>query len=392
MVLAGGKVVVEDSIIENGYLLIEGQTIQDIGPLDEMPSKYRPFPTMQIGADQIILPGFIDVHIHGAAGSDVMDATPHALQTIAEALPKEGTTSFLATTITQSEEAIAKAVETASRFMKTNYTGAEVLGIHLEGPFINPKHANAQPRDKIIPPNIELFDKWQRLAGQTIRLVTMAPEENGGDLLIKHLAKTGVIASVGHSDATFHEVKKAVSAGLTHATHLYNAMRPMHHREPGVVGAVLLEENTMAEIIFDEVHVSKEMVQLAYQLKGSRKLQLITDAMRAKCLTSGEYDLGGQKVTVQGNQARLADGTLAGSVLRMNHAVKNASTLVGCSLHDLVRLSSGNAAEELGVFARKGSLAVGKDADIVILNSDFNVQTTFCRGKIRYSVNKERDI
>ncbi len=382
--LIGGTIVTETKVIHEGWIMIEHGKIIEIGEKDTLPSKRSAHPVITIDENHYVFPGFIDVHIHGAAGADVMDATEDALSTMAKVLPSEGTTSFLATTITQSDEAISKTLTTISSFMKKEYKGAEVLGVHLEGPFINKKYAGAQPVDQIISPNLALFEKWNELAEGAIQLVTLAPEEEHGLGFVEALTKQGIIASIGHSDASHSEVKLAVEHGLSHATHLYNAMRPMHHRDPGVVGSVLLEDKIMAEIIFDQVHCVKEMVELAFKMKGSNKLQLITDAMRAKCLREGTYELGGQTVNLKGNEARLEDGTLAGSVLKMNEAVRHASELEGCELVDLAKMSSMNAAKELKVFDRKGSIDVGKDADLVILDNAFNVISTYCRGHLIY--------
>ncbi|WKA55422.1 N-acetylglucosamine-6-phosphate deacetylase [Planococcus shixiaomingii] len=328
------------------------------------------------------LPGFIDVHIHGAAGFDAMDATPEALAGIAGALPMEGTTSFLATTMTQAEDAIGKALDNASRF--TSGEGqAEMLGVHLEGPFISTKRAGAQPLEHISVPSIELFGQWQELSGNRIRLVTVAPEVENGLAFIEAVSKSGVIASIGHSDATFEQVQEAVGQGASHVTHLYNQMSPLHHRNPGVIGASLLENALTVEVIADFIHSHPRSVELAFRQKGADRLVLITDAMRAKGLEPGDYDLGGQKVQVTDTDARLSDGTLAGSILTMDAAVKNIASVTNCTLADLVAMTSANAAREFGL-EHKGSIQAGKDADITILDEQFNVQLTICRGTIAY--------
>ncbi|WP_078594318.1 N-acetylglucosamine-6-phosphate deacetylase [Evansella clarkii] len=329
--------------------------------------------------DEVILPGFIDIHIHGANGADTMDGTNEALSTIAQFLPGEGVTSFLATTITSSVEETSLALKTAGQYKSES--GAELLGVHLEGPFINPEQAGAQPSVHIVPPDLELFKEWQKISGNSIRIVTFAPEEKNGQELMKHLYETGVIGSVGHSDAAFTVMQEAEENGLSHATHLFNRMRPLHHREPGVVGSVYLSDKIKAELILDEIHVSPEVSHLSYQVLGSDRLILISDAIRGKGLAEGEYDLGGQKVTISNREARLEDGSLAGSVLHMDHAVRNALKFRNISWSDIVKITSLNAAKSLQIDHRKGRIAEGCDADIVILSHDGHVEKTFCRGE-----------
>jgi N-acetylglucosamine-6-phosphate deacetylase len=383
--ILGGKIITNEKIIENGYIMVEGKKIIGVGNQDELPEESNSLPKWDVDVDSYIFPGFIDVHIHGASGSEVMDGTEEALRNMSRVLPQEGTTSFLATTVTDSEENISKAVKAVGDMLAADYERAEILGVHLEGPFIDVTRAGAQPREFIQTPSIEKFKHWQELAKGSIRLITLAPEVESGLELTKFLHEQGVIVSIGHSDATAEQVKQARECGVSHATHLYNGMRPMHHREAGVAGAVLLDNTIMAEIIFDGIHVSKDMVQLAFELKGSKKIEFITDSIKAKCLKAGRYAYENHTVIVTDTDVRLEDGTLAGSLLKMNEAVKRGSQLTGVDLFDLVRMSSRNAAEELGIDNRKGSIAVGMDADLVIMDKDFNVQTTFCRGTIAYT-------
>jgi len=338
-----------------------------------------------------VVPGMIDVHIHGAAGADTMDATFDALQTIASVLPQEGTTSFLATTMTQHQSKIEKALENAGLFIEAGQVEgtAETLGIHLEGPFISEKRAGAQPVGAIIKPDLELFKQWQQLASGHIKLVTIAPEIEGSLDVISYLHEQNIVASIGHSDATYEEVVTGMKAGASHVTHLYNGMRGLHHREPGVVGAALLHDELTTELIADGIHVRPELIYLTYKQKGNERVVLVTDAMRAKCLGDGQYDLGGQEVTVQHATATLKDGTLAGSIIKMNTAAKNMMQFTECSISDVIQMTSVNPAKELNVFDRKGSLAPGKDADIVVLDEDYEVVMTFCKGNLAYRRGEE---
>lgn len=379
MWIKGLTIYAENGVVENGLLEIENGKIKTIrqgeGDRDEglrFPETYK------------LIPGMIDVHIHGADGADTMDATWDALATMAAVLPKEGTTAFLATTITQEPEAIEKALINAKNYMAKQGEGAEMLGVHLEGPFINKNKAGAQPPQYIIDGDLALFDHFQALSGGNIKLVTLAPEIDGGLELVKHLAEQGVVPSIGHSAATKKDVDAAVEAGARHITHLFNGMSGLHHREPGVVGAAFLHDELYAEMIVDGIHICPETVNIAYRLKGKDRIILITDAMRAKCLKNGTYDLGGQVVSVRDGKATLADGTLAGSVLKMDRGFRNMMAFTGCELSDIIQMGSVNPAVQLGIYDRKGSIKEGKDADLVVLNEQNDIVMTICRGKIVY--------
>lgn len=386
ILIKGAQVYQENKVIVNGYIKIIKQKIVEVGSMDELTDEDS-FELIELSPEYKAVPGFIDVHIHGVNGADTMDATKDALETMTVALPQEGTTSFLATTITQNDEAIEKALVNAGDYIHNHQTTgkAEILGIHLEGPFVNAKRAGAQPINHIIDPSLELFKSWQTLSKDTIKLVTLAPEQTGGLEMVRYLKANAIIASIGHSDATYEEVLKAVEAGANHVTHLFNQMRGLHHREPGVVGATFLRDELIAEMIVDGIHVRPEMVKLAYELKRKEGLILITDAMRAKCLKNGHYDLGGQDVIVGEGKAVLSDGTLAGSILKLGKAVKNMMDYTGCSLEEAIEMASVNPAKQLNVFDRKGSIIVGKDADIVILDENLAVTMTFCRGKLAFN-------
>ncbi|OIK09741.1 N-acetylglucosamine-6-phosphate deacetylase [Bacillus sp. MUM 116] len=385
ILLKGIQIYSEGKIIENGYIKIKNQKIAELGVIDEQLNTNE-YETIELSSHYKAIPGFIDVHIHGVNGADVMDATPEALKNMAETLPKEGTTSFLATTMTQDKTEIEKALINAGNYIETQSTqeSAEVLGIHLEGPFVNKKRAGAQPLEHIIDPNLSLFKKWQELSKGNIKLVTLAPERPGGLELIHYLKENGIIASIGHTDAVYDEVIAAIDAGANHVTHLFNQMRGLHHREPGVAGAALLRDELIVEMIVDGVHVRPEMIEFAYKLKRKEGLILITDSMRAKCLKNGIYDLGGQQVTVKDGRAFLDDDTLAGSILRLGDAVKNLLSFTECSLEDAIEMVSVNPAKQLNIYDRKGSISVGKDADIVILDDQLDVFMTICRGAVAF--------
>lgn len=368
-----GRVMDGEIVVENGKIAtVSHVAIEDfVGNLMD-------------GQGCLVLPGFIDIHIHGADGADFMDGDDDSYERIASALPKEGTTSFLATTLTQSEDDIAKAVDAGRRFMERNEIGAEMLGFHLEGPFIHPEQAGAQPVEFIQKPSFALLEGWFGKELGHLKVVTLAPECDEGLDMTRRLKERGIIVSAGHTKASFEEIKHAVNHGLSHLTHFGNAMSGLHHREIGVVGAGLLLNQLYCEVIADGIHLSEDMLRLLYKQIGPERIILITDSMRAKGLPNGLYTLAGQDVNVVGLKATLADGTLAGSVLKMDQAVRMMQS-VGADLPDLIRMSSSNAAKRLGVFERKGSIEVGKDADLVLMDADFQVRTTICRGKVSYS-------
>ncbi|MED1862071.1 N-acetylglucosamine-6-phosphate deacetylase [Fictibacillus nanhaiensis] len=390
ILLVGNLINEEGQLVKNGYLWIQKDKIHHVGPTNPF-SPDAEVTRYDLPQDCIILPGMIDIHIHGAAGADFMDGTQEALEIVAKHLPAEGTTSFLATTMTEDTPVIHKALNAAANFIKQSQCStAEMIGIHLEGPFISHKRAGAQPKSFILKPDVHHFKEFQKSASDLIKLVTLAPEMDGGLELTKYLSSQNVIASIGHSDSSFLEVKKGIESGVSHVTHLFNGMRGMHHRDPGVAGAALLQDELKVEMIVDGVHASPEMIRLAYQSTGSERTILITDSMRAKGLGEGTYTLGGQLVTVKADEARLIDGTLAGSILPMNVAVKNMMDYTHCSWSDIVKMTSENAAKELQIFEQKGSLSVGKDADITVFTEECDVLMTFCRGELMYHRKGER--
>lgn len=368
-----GKGIIKTSIgFDNGIItcLKNNRKIEEIDNLTE---------------DMIVVPGFIDQHIHGAKGFDAMDGTLEALSGIADALPKEGTTAFLATTMTQSPENINKALSTVKEYKELNKPeGAEILGVHLEGPFISKSHIGAQPLDYVAEPLVDTFKKYQEISGNTIKLVSLAPEVEGAEELIKYLKSQNIVASVGHSAAGYDEVEKAVKAGISNVTHTYNAQKAYHHRDIGTVGAALLLDELNCEIICDTIHVSVPAIKMVIKNKPHTKVTLITDAMRAKQLEDGISELGGQTVIVKNGEARLENGALAGSVLLMNVAVKNVVEKVGVPLIDVIDMATINPARNLGVDKEMGSIALGKKANLTVLDKDLSVVMTIREGNVIY--------
>lgn len=362
----------------NGNIEIKDKKIYSI-------NEDKNFKGISFDEEVIVVPGFVDEHIHGANASDTMDATPYALLNISKTLAKEGTTSFLATTMTQSRDNIDKALKNVKKYIDNNNNDtSEILGIHLEGPFLNPLACGAQPKEYIVNPNVEEFKRYHEISGNNIKFLTIAPEFDGAEELIKYCKKENIIASVGHTLANYDETLKAIKNGATHVTHCYNAMTPLHHRKPGVVGAVMLHNELMAEMIVDGIHINPKSVEIMYKAKGKDNITLITDSMRAKWLDDGQYELGGQDVIVKSGEARLVDGTLAGSVLKMIDAIKNMINFTNISLEEAILMASTNPAKKLNVYDRKGSIEVGKDADLVVLNKDYEILMTICRGELAF--------
>lgn len=375
---------------ENALVYIEGEGIKKCNLVFD--EKIESIGVGTEGAEVIslpenatVFPGFIDEHIHGAGGADAMDGTVSALRTIAETIAEEGTTTFLATTMTQSKENILAAMRAVKKYREeAPETGARLLGIHLEGPFIAAAHKGAQPLEYVAKPDIDIFDEYNAASGNAIKIVTLAPEEEGALSLIAHLDSLGVVASLGHTGAKCADIQEALKAGAKNVTHTYNAQSPLHHREIGTVGSALLFDELNAELIADTIHVSVPAIRLLVKSKPKEKLTLITDAMRAKGLADGESELGGQVVIVKNGEARLKDGTLAGSVLRMNRAVQNLVEKAGVPLLQAVDYATINPAKSLGIDGETGSIRIGKRSDFVILDDKFNVLYTIRGGKIVY--------
>ncbi|QRN48710.1 N-acetylglucosamine-6-phosphate deacetylase [Macrococcoides bohemicum] len=372
-VIRSKNIFTEDGII-NGYVVINNDKIEDIQHGD-----YTGELLLHDYMNAFVLPGFIDIHIHGGYGEDAMDASYKGLLHLSKSLLSEGTTSFLPTTMTQSNENIIQALANISRVYEEDYEGAEILGIHLEGPFISEEKIGAQNPEYVQKPDSSQLKTFQTHANNLIKIVTFAPEKEGAESLVESFPE--IIFSIGHSAATYEQAEHAVKIGAKHITHLYNGSSGFMHREPGVVGMALTNEQIHTEMIVDGLHAHPSSAKLAITAKGNDKFYLITDAMRAKGKPDGVYDLGGQQVTVKDGVARIDTGSLAGSVLKMNQGLKNLIHFSGKDLEALWRVTSLNQAIALKVDDKKGSIKIGKDADIAILNNDFDVISTIKSGK-----------
>jgi len=326
----------------------------------------------------LLVPGFIDLHQHGTSGHDMMDATPQAIEAISEHLLKEGTTRFLATTMTMSEDAILKALKA---YPASNPQGAKPLGIHLEGPFISKAFPGAQDPAFIMKGTINLFDAFQAASNGSIKLVTLAPEEQD-EAFLKYLIHQGIVVSMGHSAATEKDVEKALKLGIKRVTHCFNAMSKLHHRDLGLVGMTLLHDEIEAELIADGIHTTENAMRLLTKIKKD-KVSIVTDGIRAKGLNEGTYDLGGQMITVKEGSARLDSGVLAGSVLVMDQALRNM-VRIGIHLPEAVRMMSYQPAVTMKVDHELGQIKAGYIADMVMLNQDLQVQKTYVQGTLKF--------
>ena len=384
MLTITGDIVTPGGVLANGTL-----TVDDAGGIAEInPSPISPKRSRDIdAAGMLVLPGFIDLHVHGGGGADFMQGTPEAARQIARTHVRFGTTGLLATTLTASPDDTDRAITAARDFKEAGPSEGEarIFGIHLEGPYICPARRGAQPGEWVRPPDAEELTRWIALSGQSIRQITLAPEIAGAEEVVRRARAGGITVSLGHTDATAVEAERAIGWGATQATHVFNAMRGLHHREPGAVGAALARPEIVCEVIADGVHLDPLTVRLIVAAKGASGVVLITDAIEGAAMPDGAYTLGGQPVFVRNGTAAFADGTLAGSVLTMNRAFANVRRFAKVSLPDAARLSSGNAARQLGLSGQFGEIAPGKSADIAILHPETGeVYWTLVGGRVAH--------
>lgn len=364
--------------IEKGSILVENGKIKEINPINYIDKNV-------IDANGLyVSPGFIDVHIHGAGGYDTMDGTSEAIDIISKTIVQHGTTAFTPTTMTVSVNDIRKSLKVIKKIKEEGSEGAHVLGVHLEGPFVSPKAIGAQNPNYISAPSISTYNDIVKDYEDIIVSITLAPEVDGAKELIKYLSAKGVVCSLGHTNATYEEAMDAIECGASHATHLFNAMTPLTHRNPGVIGAIF-DSNITTETISDGIHISYPALRIAYKQKGTDNILLISDAMMACCMPNGNYSLGGQDVIVNGNEARLKNGALAGSVLTLDKAVKNVYKNSNLPLYEVIKMATYNGSKHCKVENHKGQIKEGFDADLILFDDDINIKKVFILGEEVYS-------
>jgi N-acetylglucosamine-6-phosphate deacetylase len=381
ILIHSGRALTPTAEIADAGILIREDVIEAIGPRSGM--------TLPAGAQEICatdktaIPGFLDMHIHGAGGHDVMEGNSTALRAITRKVSEYGTTSIVATTVTASTDETLRAVEGIAGFIarqhETDKPRAEILGIHFEGPFISKQRRGVHPAEWIQLPSAETLSRFLKAAAGNARILTIAPEVLGAAPCIDAAREAGLVVSMGHTDATYEQARAAMARGARSATHVYNAMRPFTHRDPGVIGAVLTSPDVNAELIADGVHVEEAAMKLLLIAKGAAHITLVSDGLSATGMPDGKYMLGGFEVTVSGGVCRNAEGVLAGSTLTLDRALRNIVAL-GTSLPDAVRMLTLNPATLLGIEFKKGSLRVGADADILLLDEGLHVTNVWARG------------
>jgi len=386
-VIYNGKIVTEhDGVIASGTIAWKGERIEYIGRAEAY-SGYRiedGTPLELIDAQGgWVLPGFIDVHVHGGYGHDFMEATPEAYDVITRYHAQHGTTGMLATTVTAPHDALNRVIRAANAYRRAEIAYAELLGVHLEGPFISPSWSGAQDPKHIVLPQLDRLEDWVGEYPDIIRILTLAPELDGAMALIGWLSEQGIVAACGHTDADYDCIREAVSHGLRHAVHTFNAMKGLHHREPGTVGAVLSDDRISAEIIADGYHVHPACIGMLSKLKGADQLILITDAIPAAGLSDGEYNIAGLDVIVKDSVSRLKDGgNLAGCTLTMIEAFRFMVREAGLDVEQVSRYASGNPARLLGVEERMGTLSAGKLANVLLVTPELELKRVWVHGRL----------
>jgi N-acetylglucosamine-6-phosphate deacetylase len=379
LALLGGTIITPFREIFNGGIVISGEKIYAVGkgPDLEIPDNYELIDV----SGRIICPGFVDLLVHGGGGYGFSDESSDTIQSISDYFLKHGSTSMLASLHAKPVDAMLSDLERTAEYIRNN-PSSNIKGIHMEGPYLNTALKGAMNENYLLKPTVESFKKILRAAGGYLRMMTIAPELPGALDVIREASFNSVVCSIGHSMADYENIDAAIDNGAAHVTHMFNAMKPMHHRNPSVITGALLRDELKIELIADTFHVHPAMMELLLKVKTPKGIILITDSIRAGGLHSGETQFSDQKVIVDKDTAKLEDGTLAGSTLTLNKAVKNIVETTGTRLTDAVRMATLNPSKVIG--AGKGILASGKQADIVVLDENYDVVYTILAGKIRY--------
>ncbi|MPW25609.1 N-acetylglucosamine-6-phosphate deacetylase [Alkalibaculum sp. M08DMB] len=373
--IINGKIIIGNTLVNDRVLIFKDKII-DIIPKNEI-SKYA-IQYFYDAQGHYVSPGFIDIHTHGAMGHDFMDGEGEGIKVIAKSFATHGVTGFLPTTMTMDIGTIEKSLYNIQKSLVSG--GSKILGCHLEGPFISPLNAGAQNTSFIQKPDFQLLENFKEL----IKLVTIAPELADAEDFIRKCINYDIVVAIGHSCGTYEDAINAIRIGARSISHTFNAMTPLNHRKPGIVGAAMDRDEVFCELIADNIHVHPAIQRILLQIKGIEKVILVTDSMRACGMENGVYDLGGQKVVVEKNSARLENGTLAGSILSINNALKNFKTNTGISIVEAVKTVTENPAKLLKMGDTIGSIRIGNNSDFVIHDEEFSILFTFINGKLVY--------
>lgn len=386
--IIAGTIYTPAEEIHNGVILVEGHRIAKVGPREQV--KIPQGAAVIDYQDRTVVPGFIDIHIHGAVGYDLMEATPEAIAAVGKYLARHGTTSYAATTVAASLDRTLNATKGLSEIIRAsnsshvvpdNIAGAQPVCIHLEGPFLNIKRRGAHPASQIQKPSTELLAKFLEAADGTVRLLTLAPELEGALTVLEFARNKGLKVGIGHSNATYEEAERAIEAGATHAIHFFNAMRPFMHRDSGIIGAVLTDDRVSAELICDGIHVEPTAIRVLVRSKGVERLILVSDSLSGAGMPDGNYRLGNFTVHVAGGVCRTVEGNLAGSTIMLDAALRNLSAYTGLSYKQCLPCVTSNPASILGMENQKGLIAPRADADLAVLDQQFYVTQTYVRGR-----------